>query len=161
MKANLDKDRIINFHRDGDVEVNIPRGVGLERIRVVAGQVIDLADLTEIWVENVQGAWILHAASYPGCQLVTMTLADKKNLMNDSGTYRVKTQQEIDDEEQEEINEQTDNQELKQNLKTLVENLKFGKIDQHIENTFGQLNSSQKASLKTLYKSVLYLAKNR
>lgn len=161
MKAVLDKDRIINWHRDGTVDVVMPRGIGEDRIRVVNGKAIDLATLSQMWVERINGVWILHAKEYPGCQLVNMTWRDRKKLISDNGVYRIKTQQEIDDENYQAEQEKIDNQELRQNLKTLVQNLKFGQVDQHIENVFGQLNAAQKASLKALYKTVLYLAKNR
>jgi len=47
----------------------------------------------------------------------------------------------------------------KQEGMDLIRNLKFSDIDQHIENTFGSLNTQQKASLKKLYKAVLFIGK--
>jgi hypothetical protein len=41
----------------------------------------------------------------------------------------------------------------------LIRNLQFSDIDQHIENVFGSLNVQQKASLKRLYKAVLFIGK--
>lgn len=50
---------------------------------------------------------------------------------------------------------------LKGELETLVENLSYTKVDTHIDNTFNNLTSNQKESLKNLYKVVLYLAKEK
>ncbi len=41
----------------------------------------------------------------------------------------------------------------------LIRNLQFSDIDQHIENVFGSLNTQQRASLKRLYKAVLFIGK--
>ncbi len=159
MKAVLNNDIIVNFHPEGSVYVEIPRGIGLERIRVVGGRVIDLLTLNEFWVENDNGVWILHAMQVPGSQLVVMSYADRKNLYDDKGTFKVKTAQEIQIEKDEKTDTMTDNRNLKAELKEMVSNLKFGQVDQHIDNVFGQLNTGQKASLKKLYKTVLFLAK--
>ena len=47
----------------------------------------------------------------------------------------------------------------KQEALELIKSLTYDKIDAHIENVFGNLNTNQKESLKKLYKAVLYMAK--
>lgn len=48
---------------------------------------------------------------------------------------------------------------LKADMIELILTLSYNKIDAHIENVFGTLSNAQKNSLKTLYKTVLFLAK--
>jgi len=104
MKATLDFDRIINITAAGSTEIGtIPpdkKGVGQERLRFDGKAIVDLDDLMEIWVEKKSGIFILHAIEVPGAQLVAMTYADRKRLVDDAGTFRLKTQAEIDQEAQ-------------------------------------------------------------
>ena len=96
MKALLVNDIIIRIVQTGGVEIGaIPKGVGLERLRFDGTQVIDLADLNQIWVEQKNNQFVLHVVDTGNCQLVTMTHADRKNLVNDGGTYRLKTETEL------------------------------------------------------------------
>jgi hypothetical protein len=95
MKATVDQDIIIRIGI-GDTEITaIPKGVGLERLRWDGYQVIDLMTLDTIWVEDVGGVFILHCIEVPAAQAVVMTYPDRKNLINDAGTYRLKTAQEL------------------------------------------------------------------
>lgn len=58
--------------------------------------VVDITQLDEIWVENHNGVWILHAAPFPNCQLVKMKASDKSKLAISSfGTFYIKTDNEI------------------------------------------------------------------
>jgi len=100
MKAILDRDIIISLTPKGDTEIGtIPadkKGVGLERLRFDGQKIVDLADLTTIWVEQVTPVFfICHAIEVPGAQEVAMTYQDRKNLMMDNGTIRLKTPAEI------------------------------------------------------------------
>lgn len=100
MKANVMEDMIIWITDTGDTEIGaLPPGVGVERLRFDGTQVVDLGDLSEIWVRKQAGAFELHAVAVPGSQVVSMTYADRKRLMDDAGTIRVKTQAEIDQED--------------------------------------------------------------
>ena len=94
MKVILDQDRIINFS-DAGIEIGtIPLGIDIRRLRWTGASLIDLNDLTEIWVEYKGGAFILHAIEVPGSQLVTMTYANRKDLKLDVNTIRLKTSDE-------------------------------------------------------------------
>ena len=103
MRAIVDRDVIVRITQRGNTDIGrIPKGVGLERLRWDGSKVVDLADLTEMWVEEQNGAFILHAVKVPGSQLVQMTYADRKRLTKDpDGTIRVKTDAELQAEAEE------------------------------------------------------------
>lgn len=99
MRAVLDRDIIVHVTPHGDTEIgSIPPGVGLERLRFDGERLVDLAELSEIWVEPVPGGGhVLHAVEVPGSQLVTMRYADRKRLAAGSdGVPKLMTDQEID-----------------------------------------------------------------
>jgi hypothetical protein len=73
----------------------LPRGVGLERLRFDGSQLVDIATLSELHVVRRDGDWELHAVPVPGSQPVTMSHKQKWRLVNDGGTYRLKTDAEI------------------------------------------------------------------
>jgi len=100
MLAILDRDIIISLTIKGDTEIGtIPadkKGVGLDRLRFDGEKIVDLADLTELWVEAVApDFFICHAIEVQGSQKVIMSYQDRKNLMIDNGTIRLKTAAEI------------------------------------------------------------------
>jgi len=100
MKAILDHDFIISFSVKDGVEVGtIPaekKNVGLDRLRFNGHSIVDLADLTEIWVEAVApDFFICHAIEVPGSHKMAMTYRDRKNLVMDNGMIRLKTAPEI------------------------------------------------------------------
>lgn len=102
MKAILKNDIIIHVTERGDTEIGkLPKGVGLERLRWDGERVVDLADLAQIWVEERNGAFVLHAVEVQNAQKVTMTYADRKRLVQDAGLIRLKTKEEIEFETQE------------------------------------------------------------
>jgi hypothetical protein len=51
------------------------------------------------FVEHVNGKFIIHIIPTPNSHLVEMTYADRKNLITNGGHPRVKTQEEMDEEE--------------------------------------------------------------
>ena len=99
MKAALNGDIILQVNV-GDTEIGpIPKGVGLERLRWDGQRVVDLMSMNPIWVEHRGGVFILHAVKGLGWQSVAMNYTERKRLINDNGTFRVKTTQEIAAEE--------------------------------------------------------------
>lgn len=161
MKAVLKEDIIINLTAKGDVEIGpvIP-GIGLERMRFNGAEVVDLADLTEIWVRTLSPTLFeLHAVEVDNSQLVTMEYTKRKRLYLDNGIVKVRTEQEQIDKEVKEEEDTWDNVALREEMVQLIQNLTYDDIDTHINNVFGNLSANQKASLKRLYKAVLYLAK--
>lgn len=64
---------------------------------------------------------------------------------------RLQTQADID----------TENNSLLADLANLVDTMSYADIETHINNVFGSLSTEQKGSLIKLYRTVLYLAKNR
>ena len=162
MKAVLKEDMIISAGGFG-VEIGaVPSGVGVERLRFDGSVLIDLMDLTSIWVrETAPGFYELHCVYVPHTQLVTMTYTDRGNLIMENGVIRVMTTQEVTDKKQAIQDDITDNRNLKDELRQLVDDLTYAKIDTHIDNVFGALTAAQKSSLKRLYKVVLFLAKRR
>lgn len=98
MKVTINKDVIIGPNPNGIDIGPIDKGIGLERLRWTSSGVVDLYHLTEIWVEEINGKFVLHAEVYPGCQLVQMTYSERNLLVNDDGKIRLKNQQELNDE---------------------------------------------------------------
>jgi len=101
MRATLDKDIIVKI--GGPTEIGpLPKGVGLERLRFDGKKIIDLATLDEIWVEEKNGVFILHAIEVPGSQLVRMRYTDRRKLVKDGNKIRLKSAEEIEAEAKEE-----------------------------------------------------------
>lgn len=94
MKAILDQDRIISVSSTGSgVEIGpLPVGVGLERLRWNGKAVIDLINLSDIYVDT---RLELHCIEVTGSQLIKMTYGDRKNLAIEDGVIRLKTAEEI------------------------------------------------------------------
>jgi hypothetical protein len=160
MKAILKHDEIIALNDRGTEIGNPPSGIGLERLRFNGKVIVDLNDLTSIWVQEVSPrVYKLHSVNIDGGQLVNMTYADRKNLVTENGVIRVKTPQESTEERLAIHDDIVDNKNLKGELQGLLTDLTYAKIDQHIDNVFGALTGAQKISLKRLYKVVLFLAK--
>ena len=100
MKISLRNYDIINkINVPGGVEIgSIPKGVGLERMRWTGYVLIDLFTLRSIWVEHINGAFILHCIQVPHSQLVVMEYKDRKKLWNDDGVYSIKTHEQTQNE---------------------------------------------------------------
>jgi hypothetical protein len=167
VKAILDGDIIVAKSPAG-VEIGpIPSGVDLTRLRYDAyiPGVVDLMDLTTIYVEHRGGGFILHAIpSHPDTGKVytpiVMSYTDRKNLIQeDDGSIRLMTAQEIADRDQAVLDDMADNRSLRSQARDLVSNLTYQDVLNHIDNVFGGLSTDQKTSLKKLYCAVLYLAK--
>jgi hypothetical protein len=114
-----------------------------------------------MYVRYEDNQWVLHCIEVPGSQLVTMKFWEKKWLIDDSGTYRPMTGEEIDQYKAAGKADRLENRELRASAKELVNSLTYSDIDTHIDNVFGSLNTAQKNSLKKLYKAVLFLAKDK
>ena len=102
MRAILDRDIIVSLVMDDTAGVEIgdlPKGVGLERLRFNGAHVEDLATLTAFWVEVATG-FKLHCVKVPGSQYIEMTYADRKNLILNDAHIRLKTPEEITIEQQ-------------------------------------------------------------
>jgi len=97
LKAVLEEDIIVNITERGTVEIGqLPSGVGLERLRWNGSKIVDLAELSEIWVRKTATSFQLHCVEVPGSQLVQMTYADRKNLILNGDIIRIKTVEEIE-----------------------------------------------------------------
>lgn len=96
MKAQLIED-IIQAVGAGDTEIGaLPPGVGVERLRWDGATLIDLAEATQIHVRHISGKHFeLHCMAVVGSQPVTMTWADRKNLIMVDGLIRLKTAEEL------------------------------------------------------------------
>jgi len=169
MRAILDGDIIVaKAIAPAGVDVGpVPMNVGLERLRydsTIPG-IVDLMDLTEIYVEHRGGGFILHAIpAHPITAKIytpiTMSYTDRKNLIQENdGTIRLLTPAEIIARDQSILDDMADNQNLKAQAKDIIGNLTYDQILIHIDNVFAALSTEQKTSLKKLYCTVLYLAK--
>lgn len=99
MNAIIDRDIIAHITSSGTgVEIgSVPKGVGLERLRWDGKEIVDLADLNAIWVSPDM---TLHVIEVPGSTLIKMSYSDRKDLINNAGTIRLKTNKDIDAERQ-------------------------------------------------------------
>jgi hypothetical protein len=100
MKAVVEGDIIRHITESGDTEIGaIPadkKGVGLERLRWTGTEIVDLTDLSQIWVRSLGADFFeLHAVQLPGTQLVSMTYGQRKELIMNNGLIRVKTAEEV------------------------------------------------------------------
>lgn len=146
----------------GETEVGpIPNNVGLERLRWNGTSVVDLANLSAMYVRYEAGMFTLHAVKVHNSQLVLMRYGDRKRLRIVDGVIGLYTTEEWDALKIAESADIVDNNSLKQDLVQFVKDLTYSKIDTHINNVFGALTTAQKESLKKLYKCVLYLAKSK
>ena len=97
MKAIIEEDIIVNLTEAGDVEIGqLPAGVGLERLRWNGRKIVDLADLSEMWVRKAGGGFELHCIEVKDSQLVQMTYADRKRLRTNNSSIKIKTDEEIE-----------------------------------------------------------------
>jgi hypothetical protein len=84
----LDRDLITRITISGGVEVGpFPKGVGIERLRWDGEKLIDIADLTEMWIDT-DGQ--IHAIEVPSSQLMQMTWADRRHLVKTPVGWRLK-----------------------------------------------------------------------
>lgn len=72
----------------------IPRGVGTERLRWTGTELVDLAEVSEIYVLPKSGGFELHAVEVPGSQLLEMNYFDRKRLRLENGTVVLDTPEE-------------------------------------------------------------------
>jgi hypothetical protein len=99
VKAIIEEDIIVNVGR-GETEIgDLPRGIGMERLRWDGSKIVDLADLSEMWVRYRGGVFELHCIEVKHSQLTTMQYSDRFNLTTNGKSIRLKTPQEIHDEE--------------------------------------------------------------
>jgi hypothetical protein len=162
MKATVKEDIIVRVHNAGLTEIGtLPKDIGFERIRFDGTQVVDLNDLPQIWVVDHGTRFTLHCreifktvtvdneeSQVSVAQLVTMTYADRKSLINDDGTIRVKTQAELDAAvafEAEEIAEQAE-------TKTEFRNSVFAAVTITQAENYIQNNVTDLASAKQVLK---------
>jgi len=145
----------------------VPGGVGLHRLRWDGSQIVDLADLSQIYVARRNGVWSLHAVAAPESQLVTMTFSQRKRLVEEQdGTFRVLSDQEWNDKQQAAADDVADNRALRQELVALVRSLTFAKIDDRIDNVWGDLTTAMqrdamKEDMRKAMKVLLALAKKQ
>jgi len=76
---------------DGIEVGSVPKDVGLERMRWDGEKLVDLFELSSMWVELNGGVFILHCIQTPNSQLVEMEYKDRKKLWNNNGIFEIKT----------------------------------------------------------------------
>ena len=127
MKAFIHNYDMVSPSSHGLTEVGpVPKGVGLDRIRWDGTKLVDLNNLSEFWVELNRNVFILHVVEKQEFQKVKMTYPERKNLINDNGTFRALTKEELEENisvEQKEIN--------KNNLRKAINN-ELGDINDQI-----------------------------
>jgi hypothetical protein len=99
MRAILNNDMVVSLvmnETDGTEIGNIPKDIGLERLRFNGTELLDLVELSAFWVESVLGGFVLHCIQIPNAQYIEMSFTDRKYLIYNDGSLRLKTQEEID-----------------------------------------------------------------
>ena len=157
-RATLQDDIILRVHARGNTEIGpLIKGVGFDRLRFDGSQVVDLNDLAQIWVVDRGDRFTLHCREIfrerivdgekvqeSISQLVTMTFADRKKLINDNGTIRLNDQAELDQEaadHQAEIEEQA---ETKQEFfNSVFATVTIDQAEAYIENNVTDLASAK------------------
>ena len=95
MRAIIKDDRILQPSPTGiDVGPKPPK-ISINDLRYNGKRLVNMNNLNEIWVEQVNGIFVLHCKKYRNSQLVQMQYKDRKHLINDNGTFRIRTQDEI------------------------------------------------------------------
>lgn len=101
MRALLNNDVIVSLvmnETDGTEIGDLPKGVGVERLRFNGSGVVDLASLTAFWIE--EGNFALHCVRVSNSQYFEMSYVDRKRLVWEDSGFRLKTLEEIIIEEQ-------------------------------------------------------------
>jgi hypothetical protein len=94
------KSKVIGFGPSG-INLPLPKSAkgDLKKIRFDGSSLVDISLLPQLYVTYKNGIFELHARNIKDSQLVIMTYFDRKNLTIDNGTIRLKTAQELIDEE--------------------------------------------------------------
>lgn len=103
MRAILNNDIIVTLTMDttnGTEIGDLPKGVGLERLRFNGTEIVDLATLSAFWVEPIAGGFMLHAVRVPNSNYIEMAFEDRKHLQINGGVPSIKTPEQIAIEEQ-------------------------------------------------------------
>lgn len=94
MRVILKDDTMQISAKGVDVGVR-PKNTGVECLRFDGNKLINLNKLNKIWVEYLNGGFILHCKKYRNSQLVEMKYNQRHLLINKDGIYRIKTDEEI------------------------------------------------------------------
>ncbi|MHA2344224.1 MAG: hypothetical protein ACXADW_20350 [Candidatus Hodarchaeales archaeon] len=108
MKAILDGEKIIKLSLSGEgIEIgDIPNGIDLNRLRWNGSKLIDLAKAEKLYVKYIGNDYFdIFALPAIGRQEVKMRYSQRKLLVMDSGTIRLKMVAEIQQEEKDQKNE--------------------------------------------------------
>jgi len=102
MRAILNNDLILSYTVKDGVEIgNPPKGVGLERLRFDGSKILDIATLSKFWVEPKADGFVLHCVEVPGSKYLEFDYADRKRLILNGSSLRLKTATEIKNEDTE------------------------------------------------------------
>jgi hypothetical protein len=74
---------------------DLPKGVGLERLRWDGEKIVDLNDLDEMWVNPTTK--ICYPSEKPGLRKVIMKWKEREHLKVEGDIVRLKTKEEIDE----------------------------------------------------------------
>jgi hypothetical protein len=73
----------------------LPRDVGLDLLRWNGRELVNISELDEFWVSCNNGVYQLHSIQVPNSQKVKMQYKDRKKLHNDGGKFKVKSERDI------------------------------------------------------------------
>ena len=102
MRAILKNDLIVSYtvKETEGVEIGTPpKDIGLERLRFDGSNIVDIASLSAFWVEPRSEGFILHCVEVPGSEYLEFAYADKKLLILNGGTLRLKAPEEVEAEQ--------------------------------------------------------------
>lgn len=98
MRAIITNNEVIQkWSTKSGVEVgDYPKGIPLKFLRFDGEKVVNILELNQFWVDSKLQ---LHVSKIDNsCQLVSMTYSQRKDLINDKGTIRLKGQDDKDNE---------------------------------------------------------------
>ena len=102
MRAILNNDLIVSYTVSETEGVEIgtpPKNIGLERLRFNGSEIVDIATLSAFWVEKRSEGFVLHCVEVPGSTYLEFDYADRKLLIINGGSLRLKTIEEVDAEQ--------------------------------------------------------------
>ena len=105
MRAILNNDIIVTLVSDpskGTEIGDIPKGIGMDRLRFNGVEVVELSELSAFWVEPVSGIYVLHAVQVQNSYYVEMAFDDREYLHINNGVLTIKTPEQIEIERQSE-----------------------------------------------------------
>lgn len=95
MKVQLKDDHILKIGDEGVEVGEIPKGVGLNRLRFNGKELVDISQADSIWVRPLpNGGFSYHCIEVPGSHLLPIPYRERKKVTMEGGIPRVRVEKE-------------------------------------------------------------------